>query len=268
VKDDAAPEPELIAYVINPALEMPLVKAQSARAWMDATDIRFANRCLPLLIANQSGWFVLSMHTLRVVWTGGRDLGSLKIEYLAGRPPYPASSHFGDGILTFSLPYLFRTPPGYNLLVRGPSNWPKDGAAPLEGVVETDWSAATFTVNWKLTRSNHLVNFEAGEPICMLVPQRRGELESFRPELRRLDEDTEMHRRHQQWAVDRGRFLSELKVPSSAAAKAGWQKDYFQGVAADRGAVGDHQTKLQLKEFKPSTSASEDRVADPEKPER
>jgi hypothetical protein len=39
-----------------------------------------------------------------------------------------AISHFGSGILTWNVPYLFRTPPGYNLLVRGPANWPKDAA--------------------------------------------------------------------------------------------------------------------------------------------
>jgi hypothetical protein len=255
------PDPSFVAYVVNPALKMPIVRAPGPRAWMDATDVRFANRCLPLLIANQSGWHVLLSHTLRVVWTGGRDLASTMVEYLGGAPPYPASSHFGEGILTFSLPYLFRTPPGYNLLVRGPANSPKDGAAALEGVVETDWSAATFTVNWKLTRTNHFVHFEAGEPICMLVPQRRGELESFRPELRRLEDDPEMLDRHRQWAHDRGRFLSELKVPHSAAAKAGWQKDYFQGVTAE-GPKREHQTKLQLREFGDATVPADAAKAD------
>ena len=42
-----------------------------------------------------------------------------------------AESLFGHGILTWTLPYLFRTPPGYNLLARGPANWPKDGSAHL-----------------------------------------------------------------------------------------------------------------------------------------
>ena len=36
------------------------------------------------------------------------------------------ASHFGSGILTWHLPLLFRTPPGYDLLVRGPANHPKD----------------------------------------------------------------------------------------------------------------------------------------------
>ena len=49
-------------------------------------------------------------------------------------------------------------------------------------MIETDWSVATFTMNWKLTRPHWPVTFEIGEPICMVVPQRRGELESFHPQ--------------------------------------------------------------------------------------
>ena len=43
------------------------------------------------------------------------------------------SSHFGNGILTWHLPMLFRTPPGYNLSVRGPANYPKDAVCPFRG---------------------------------------------------------------------------------------------------------------------------------------
>ena len=46
-------------------------------------------------------------------------------------------------------------------------------------------------MNWKLTRANLPVIFEAGEPICMIVPQRRGELEAFHPEIRELEEEPE-----------------------------------------------------------------------------
>jgi uncharacterized protein DUF6065 len=78
---------------------------------------------------------------------------------------YPASSHFGSRILAFNLPFRFRTPLGYNLQVRGLASWPKDGAYPLEGILETDWTVSTFTMNWKLTRAELPVAFEAGEPI-------------------------------------------------------------------------------------------------------
>jgi Family of unknown function (DUF6065) len=49
-----------------------------------------------------------------------------------GSPPGEITpvSHFGDGIRTWHLPMLFRTPPGYKLLVRGPANYPKEAVYP------------------------------------------------------------------------------------------------------------------------------------------
>ena len=121
-------------------------------------------------------------------------------------------SHFGHGILTWSLPYLFRTSPGFNLLVRGPANRPKDGASPLEGIVETDWSPATFTVNWMLTRPHLPVHFSRSEPIAMVVPCRRGELEAFEPARIRMGggerEDMALYGR---WRRERETFLRGLE---------------------------------------------------------
>jgi len=216
---------------------------------MDATSNRFANRCLPLRIANQAGWFVLNSHPLRVTWNGGNDRSDLEIEPLDGETSHPASSHFGSGILTFNLPFLFRTPKGYNLQVRGPVNWPKDGVYPLEGVVETDWALSTFTMNWKLTRAELPVVFEVGEPICMIVPQRRGELEAFGPEIRELDEEPETASAYREWAEGRERFNRDLKVPGSDAVKQGWQKHYVRGTTLRGIRAEGHQTKLRLQDF-------------------
>lgn len=239
---------ELIAYRTSPQLAMRLVPAPSARAWMNATRDRFANRCLPLLIANEAGWFLCTVHSLRVVWNGGAELSDLTIECLAGPDPSPAVSHFGHGILTWQIPFLFRTPPGYNLVVRGPSNWPKDGASPLDGIVETDWAAATFTMNWKLTRKNFPVTFDADEPIGMIFPQRRAELEQFVPEIRDLDSDAEEAARHRSWAASRAAFLTELKVPNGNL-KETWQKHYVKGSSPDGHQAPEHQTRLKLRAF-------------------
>ncbi|HLK88354.1 MAG TPA: DUF6065 family protein [Polyangia bacterium] len=257
--------PSLTAYVVNDTLAMPLVPAQRARAWMDATNARFANRCLPLLMANQAGWFLVSAHTLRLTWNGANDLGAVTVEHLDGPAPTPAASHFGSGIVTWNVPYLFRTSPGYNLLVRGAANWPKDGVAPLEGLVETDWSSATFTVNWQMTRPHFPVTVEIGEPLCMLVPQRRGELEAFHPQLRMLGSEPPLDDAYRTWSESRAKFNAELAQPDSSAARQRWQKHYFQGVSAesagDDATRGDHQTKLQLRPFA-------DRRASPPAPER
>jgi hypothetical protein len=240
---------EFIAYRLSPDPPVRLVPAARDRAWMDATGDRFANRCLPLLIANQAGWFLLNSHTFRVTWNGGEAKDALEIGYLSAGPPGPALSHFGHGILTWHIPYVFRTPPGYNLLARGPSNWPKDGAHALDGVVETDWAVATFTMNWKITAVDRPVLFSEGEPFCMIVPQRRGDLEQFAPQIRELDDDPDVAEAFAAWSESRNRFLAGLGAADEQALKQEWEKHYFRGTAPDGRKAPLHQTKLHLREF-------------------
>jgi hypothetical protein len=83
---------------------------------------------------------------------------------------HPAiKSQFGAGIVTFSPPWLFRTPHGWDLYVKGPSNRWKANCVPLEGVIETWWLNYTFTVNWKLIEPG-TVFFAQGESLGQLVP--------------------------------------------------------------------------------------------------
>jgi hypothetical protein len=78
-------------------------------------------------------------------------------------------SQFGSGIVTFSPPWLFRTSPGWDLYVKGPSNRWKSNCVPLEGVVETWWLNYTFTLNWKLVEPG-TVQFAKGESLAHLLP--------------------------------------------------------------------------------------------------
>ena len=78
-------------------------------------------------------------------------------------------SQFGSGIVTFSPPWLFRTAPGWNLYVKGPSNRWKANCVALEGVIETWWLNYTFTINWKLVEPGSVV-FAKGESLAQLVP--------------------------------------------------------------------------------------------------
>jgi hypothetical protein len=228
---------------------MRLVPAPSKRSWMNLSYARFAYHCLPMVIANQAGWFILSAHKLTVRWSGGNDLDALNIFFLSGNEPYPAVSIFGRGILTFQIPFLFRTPPEYNLLVRGPANCPKDGAHPLEGLVETDWAVATFTMNWQITRPDHTITFEEGEPIAMIVPQRRGELERFRPVLEPLEDDPETTRRHIAWAQSRREFVGAKRTcPVDAVVT--WQDHYLRGTDLEGVKYPNHQTVLHLHPFR------------------
>ena len=272
--ESAAEQPvdlPLIAYDLGSGHEMPLVPAPRNRDWMDATDRHFANRCLPLLIANQAGWLILSDHKIALTWSGGATLDSVKVEYLSGQSPFPCTTHFGSGIVTWNLPYLFRTPPGFNLLARGPANWPKDGIYPVEGIVETDWAEATFTMNWVMTRPNHTVVFEEGDPVCMVVPVPRGEIECFRPVIRDIRSNQKLHDAYVRWNQSRAAFNAELRTPGSEASREGWQKHYSRGTSTGEPKseqkkrwMIEHQSKLHLPEFVDERQAASD--ATPEQP--
>lgn len=243
-------EPGLLlhAYQLTPN-PAPIVKATQERDWMEATPIRFAYRCLPMVIANQNGWLLLNRHKISVIWSGGPDPAALKIQFLGGEEPRDAVSLFGSGVLTFTIGYLFRTAPGYNLHVRGPTNAPKDGIVALEGIVETDWTEATFTMNWKVTRPNHPLVFEEGEPIAMISPLKRGETERFRPELHLITEQPQLAALHYEWSRSRSKHNEDLKIPDSKARKDGWQRHYVRGVSIRKEPAHEHQTKLLLTEF-------------------
>src|SRR5262249_19521700 len=60
---------KLIAYVID-GHTVDIRPAPMERAWMDATDQRFAYRCLPLNIANAHGWEILAPSGFSVYWDG------------------------------------------------------------------------------------------------------------------------------------------------------------------------------------------------------
>ena len=247
--DDA----ELVAYEIQAADDLPIERAPARRAWMDESYERFAYRCLPLAIANQCGWVIGCPASFSAWWNGGELPGDVTLDFGGEEPDARITGHFGLGVVTFSLPYLFRTPPGVQLWVKGPSNLLKDGVQPLEGVVETDWSVATFTMNWKLTRPGLPVFFDEGEPFCMVVPQSRGELASFAPELRALASDAELEGAARAWAQRRHemavrKFLGEYARDFADEALE-WERHYFKGLRPDGTRAPEHETHLRLAEF-------------------
>lgn len=239
---------ELVAYQVS-HVTVPLRVADRHRDWMDQTPDRYAYRCLPLVIANQAGWELLCPTDAEVSWNGGTGKEAITVK-ADGPTEVLISSHFGSGILTFSLGYLFQTPPGYNLWCKGPVNLPKDGIAPLEGIIETDWTPYTFTMNWKFTRPG-TIRFAKDEPFAHLVPQRRGELAAFRPRVRNIHADPELFRHYNAWRESRSQFITDLRTPESAARAQKWQRAYMLGEDADQKAFPDHETKLKVLPFRP-----------------
>lgn len=223
--------------------------APAERAWIDATPKRFAARCLPLLIANSHGWEILFKDRCEITWTGGAGINDLKVSTRSGTSDH-VTSHFGEGIVTFQIHALFRTEPGVNLWVGGPVNRFKDGIQPLTGVVETDWSPFTFTMNWKVTRSFHPILFEPDEPICHIFPLPRGIVDDVQPVMATFDNDIDLKRDFEQSRDSRLAFIKGLKDGDPDIVAQGWQKDYFRGqFESGRKPVAGHQTKLSPKPF-------------------
>jgi hypothetical protein len=252
---------DLIAYRLPGSSPARIVPATAARAWMREMVDQFANRCLPLLMANQSGWLLLNPQPLSAVWNGSNGMSGVSVEYEGGTPEFPiATSVFGYGILTWRIDYLFRTPAGYNLLVAAPSNMPRDGIHGLQGVVETDWAVASFTMNWKFTRPDQPVEFGLDEPFCMVVPQRRGELEGFRPRIQEIAEEPriagewrEFERRRKLMAALR-HFVAD-KGGAEAVSRVPWERQYMQGTTPLGTAAPEHQKKLSLRPFENGSAA-------------
>jgi hypothetical protein len=223
----------ITAYQIHEDDSAPIRPARRERKWMEDAAKKFPYRCLPLVVATQYGWEILSTHHIRAIWDGTSQPAGLLVENLSGDGDLHASSHFGEGVLTFQIPFLFQTPEGWNLMVRGPTNNPKDGIVPLDGIVETDWSHSTFTMNWRFTRAG-TVEFSLGEPICLFFPIERGTLEKFHAELRALESNPEFEKKHKEWSASRDRFLLGLEKEKPHIVAQGWQKEYVQSAKGEK----------------------------------
>jgi hypothetical protein len=250
---------DLICY-LHPGWAPLIRPAPATRGWMDNTPESFAYRCLPLNIANAHGWEVLSPCAFDAVWNGEKGTDAIEIRAEPGAKPEQAPvSLFGQGVLTFHIEGIFRTPPGWNLWVSGSPNRAKDAISPLTGVIETDWSPFTFTMNWRFTRAGQWIHFDAMEPICFLFPVERAAIEAFQPKFEPLGNDPATLERFQAWSKARDEFHQRLGADPPHASADHWQKHYYRGVdVSGQAHVKDHRSKLRLKPF--------DRSAAPEVP--
>ncbi len=234
---------KLVAFRTNETAA-PIRVARRERGWMDELDQRYAYRCLPLVMANQFGWEVLGTHHVSVTWDGSRAFDALRVKDLGGDGPVYWHSHFGSGILTFGVPFLFKTSPNWNLFVRGPTNYAKDGIVPLDGVVETDWSHAPFTMNWRFTRPC-TIEFQIGEPVCMFFPVERRLFEKFHVEMADLATNPDLNQKFNELSESRTRFNRAMRASEPAALKQKWQKDYFRAAKETKPRPQEIQSELK-----------------------
>jgi hypothetical protein len=225
---------------------------------MEDSPERFAYRCLPLAIANAHGWEMLTPCGFEARWTGGGRVEDVEIRLDPGSNPGRAPvALFGQGVLTFHIEGILRTEEGWNLWVGGPPNHAKDGIAPLGGVIETDWSPYTFTMNWRFTRANQWIRFEENEPFCFFFPVERGRLVGLEPQIRSLDSEPGLRAAFESWSKSRNDFQKWVRDTDPKAPADKWQKLYYRGLRPDGGeAPGDHETRLRLDPFRTPDGAA------------
>jgi hypothetical protein len=221
------------------------------RTWMDETNERYAYRCLPLSIANSHGWELLSPVAFEARWDGGIRMESVEIRMDPGYADHlKPVTLFGYGTLTWHVEAIFRTPPGWNLYLSGPPNRQKDGIQALGGIIETDWSPYTFTMNWRFTRAGEWIRFEENEPIAFFFPVERGRAEQFQPRIERLEDAPELRAAFEKWSESRNAFQKWVVEAKPTAPAEKWQKLYFRGLDSDgKKGPADHQSKLRLPPF-------------------
>ena len=220
------------------------------RKWMDNFQQRHPYRCLPLTMANTSGWELLCPFSFTAEWNGGVNQADITITPDRPQPNVKeyVQSHFSHGTLTFHTGYLFRTSPGWSVWTSGPPNHLKDGIQPLTGLVETDWLPFPFTMNWVFTRPGR-IRFEKDEPFCFITLVQQHALDAVEPIKRSLNSDPPFKEQYEAWRRLRDDFNKRLHRHDPAAIKEAWQRYYFKGeLPEDTGpAPKEHVNKRRLK---------------------
>lgn len=239
---------KLLAFPYG-AMVPDLKPARARRDWMDAFPDRHAYRCLPLAIANSFGWEVLSPCDLRIDYTGGPLAADIQISAEDGYElvTHVAASNFTRGILTLHTGYIFRTEPGWSLLATGPINEPRDGMAPLTGIIETDWLPYPFTMNYQLTRPGTF-RIRKGEPFCHIVAILSEPVEEAEVEILPIEAEKDLKERMDGFAARRGKLLEAGATPDPTNVREAWGREYFRGKLADGTSAPRHTHKLRLAE--------------------
>jgi len=262
-KPQAEPQPtavsEAAAPVAKPGRQLSWLRdekttldvrpAPQERAWMNQTRGRLAYRCPPLSTANTHGWEILNPVSFYAIWNGGEERADITLYHNEADGVPLARSGFGSGLLTFPVPGLIRTEPGYDLYVSGPVNRPKSGMHAMTGIVEADWSLHGFTVTWLFTRANELVHFAKGEPFCSFFPIQRGLIESFEPSLRKPADDPAAWQGHSELKEDRRRWNEAVHVPGSEERRQLWQRKYLRGPEDKDSVEPPHRIRTRLPPF-------------------
>jgi hypothetical protein len=158
-----------------------VVKPPLKRDWLPS----HAYNCLPVNIANQSGFVISANFGFNVIWNGGDAADDIQITYIHENNDVPIPrviNHFGHGVISISTPFVFRTPPMVNLMTVNPPNYVLENITVLTGTVEADNIRMPFTMNWRIQKPNIFMSFPKGTPLSGIIPIPRHFCDEFKLE--------------------------------------------------------------------------------------
>ena len=84
----------------------------------------------------------------------------------------------------------------------------------------------------------------------MIVPERRGRLEQFQPEIRSIHSDPGVSAKNTEWARSRHNFIGATRThPVDVDPSGLWQGHYFRGTSVDGSEASEHQSSLRILPF-------------------
>jgi hypothetical protein len=224
--------------------EFEIIPLRRKRDWMNDTRNAFAYQCMPLNIANEYGWSVLSPAQFTATWDGTDYLDAITVKYEEGGEYDFAHSHFGEGVLTIGVDFIIKTPPEISTYVRGIPNELIDGLQPLDAIIETDWLPFTFTYNYRFTRPC-TIRFYKDEPLFSFFPVKRGDVESYKIKSQRIQKDVKLYEEYEKYSNARGEYLEKMNDPK---AELDTQRYYSNAKAPDgnKYSVTNHVKKVKI----------------------
>ncbi len=138
-----------------------LVGPNDRRRWMDDFAKGHPYQCAPLRYANVSEWWVIGHERTFVRWDPRNKEDLISIHGLG-------ESHFGYGIVSFRLPFVFDVEAPWCLMVKGPANVVIPNAHPLEGVIDPRAYALGFSMNWQIQEGGTAI-FEKDQPVAAIT---------------------------------------------------------------------------------------------------
>jgi len=235
-----AKEKVTIYRILEGKTVFPVVPLGVKRKWMTDSYYKFAYSCLPLNIANQYGFAVLSPVDFTLDWWGGMEGKDVDFDIDCEDKAFYhyIKGHFGEGTFTIHPDFFLRTPEGYSTYIRGIPNETRKGIKPLDAIVETDWLTFTFTYNFLLNEPG-VYSFKKGEPLFCFFPIKRNTVENFELNEQRLDDHPEVKE-----SFDNYDNLRKSYVLTNTKPK--FQKFYRNGVDpfGNKLTIKDHITSL------------------------